>query len=275
VIHSLNTLQIIGHEREMLEPLFAAFIAMYPAVRHLKLSGASSFSQICADYLTSLAYIETLVFDYDAQIGRPEPIMHLPSLLSLSAVGECSLQHFELPNLLGLTLVITEHPGLFGKVAFLCLRQLTLLSQGLVLDLCLEPSKFPELRNLTIDASGFRWHLLSLPKLVSITLSSSWWDRRCSTLLCVELLYHPEYCPALRQIWFGTPVEWDILFLMLERRNHETGYVSMIDIVSLPYIPFILRKPLGLLLEGRRAERPSNLELSFAGVLELVCDSTM
>jgi len=62
---------------------------------------------------------------------------------------------------------------------------------------------------------------------------------------------------------------------MLERRNQGTKYVSRINEVSLPFVPFILRKPLALLLDGQGAERPSNLELSFEAARELVCDPTM
>jgi hypothetical protein len=157
-----------------------------------------------------------------------------------------------------------------------CLHKLMIIGQSSHLDLYLEPSDYAELRTLSFShVQLLQWKLSLLPKLVSITLDISLWDQHDGTLLCVALLYHPDYCPALRQIWFSQLVEWDILFLMLERRNQRTKYVSRIDVVDLPFVPFILHKPLALLLEGKSAERPSNLELSFEGACELACDATM
>jgi hypothetical protein len=274
IIHDLNILEVSGPEGGTFHPLFTAFITMYPSVRHVALYRFSTFPQVCAAYIASLAYIETLNFTYGTDPTSLQPIVHLPSLQSLIAWGHHTLEYFELPNLLTLDLVFLQDSTRLNMVRFPCLRKLT-IRQSSDLDLHLKPSDYPELRMLTIIHQNFRWELSSLPKLVSITLDSSVSNQHSGTLLCAALLFRPEYCPALQQISFSQPVEWEMLFLMLERRNRGTEYVSRIDVVDLPFIPFMLRRPLRLLLEGRSAERPSNLELSFEGARELVCDCTM
>jgi hypothetical protein len=274
-IHGLNTLHIEGRIGGALDSLCVAFITMYPSVRHVAFQGVSKVSSICASYLASLAHIKTLHFGYGTDFTSPQPIVHLTSLLSLSTRSPDPLQYFKLPNLLELTLVLPPGSTRIDIVCFPCLRRLTIYSRFSDPKLHLEPSDYPELRSLIISHSRLRWQLSSLPKLVSITLDSSVLGMHNGTLLCAALLYRPEYCPALQQISFSKPVEWVVLFLMLERRNRTTEYVTRINTVNLPLIPFILRKPLGLLLEGRSAERPSNLELSFETARELVCDATV
>jgi hypothetical protein len=90
--------------------------------------------------------------------------------------------------------------------------------------------------------------------------------------LCVEILYYPEHLPSLQRLHFHSFVEWDILDFMLERRNFGVRNVKRICQVTLPFVPSELRPSFRLLLEGERAERPSNLELSLDTTREVLCD---
>lgn len=58
-------------------------------------------------------------------------------------------------------------------------------------------------------------------------------------------------------------MEWDILFLMLERRSTLTNDISRIQRVTLPFVPVEFRSYLSALLLGekRRPPRPINLSL--------------
>ena len=77
-------------------------------------------------------------------------------------------------------------------------------------------------------------------------------------------MYYPESCPFLRQIQLNDFVEWDILFLMLERRNFGLVGIQRIQTLTLPFVPFEYCQYLSCLLEGRLEplEKPSSLEVT-------------
>ena len=152
VIHRLNTLHIIGRMEEVLDSLCMAFTTMYPSVRDVGFVAVSRVSSICAAYLASLTSIETLHLYYGTEITPPQPILHLPSLQSLSALGHHALQYFKLPNLLALTIQFTRGGSTrFDTVCPPSLRKLTINCQALELELYLEPSDYPELRTLILS----------------------------------------------------------------------------------------------------------------------------
>ena len=89
-------------------------------------------------------------------------------------------------------------------------------------------------------------------------------------------IYHPECCPSLREIHFGDFVEWDILFLMLERRNLGDKRIARIGQVTLPFVPYPFRGPLENVLNGKCEKKPSEyLPLSLEETREVLFESTM
>ncbi|PVF94698.1 hypothetical protein CPB86DRAFT_685872, partial [Serendipita vermifera] len=92
-----------------------------------------------------------------------------------------------------------------------------------------------------------------------------------------ELAYRPESYPSLEDIALKECPEWDILMIMLERRNLLTGpSIQPIQKLRLPskfprYIFRIVRD----LLRCKWAVRPSNKELSMAGNAEIILDLSL
>ena len=86
---------------------------------------------------------------------------------------------------------------------------------------------------------------------------------------------NPVDVPALDEIEFEWPPEWDILFIMMERRL-ALSVDGVIPISQLTFIrcapPEQMRVPLVNLLRGYIAPRPSNFELSIQGNMLLVLD---
>ncbi|KIM27336.1 hypothetical protein M408DRAFT_169099 [Serendipita vermifera MAFF 305830] len=87
------------------------------------------------------------------------------------------------------------------------------------------------------------------------------------TMFCYQLLCEPDCCPSLEEVhFFGYPPEWDILLIMLERRNFlTTSAVSRIKRLRLPFITEELCDPVVSLLRGMFVNRPSNNELVLGG----------
>jgi len=90
-----------------------------------------------------------------------------------------------------------------------------------------------------------------------------------------EIIYEPTSYPFLQELHFDVVVEYDLPFLMLERRNYGNRYAKRIRKVGLLFVPFFLRNRLSLLLEGSPTERPSNIELSIESTREIICDSSV
>ena len=112
----------------------------------------------------------------------------------------------------------------------------------------------------------------SLPCLRKLSIRVAHSLDHSATMLCLSFLYYPEHCPLLEEIKMNGFPEWDVLVLMLERRNFRTDGTWRIGTVKLPVIPPVLREPLSLLLEGKYARRPSNEEISTEAFREVMCN---
>ncbi|KAG8867257.1 hypothetical protein FRC20_006235 [Serendipita sp. 405] len=116
------------------------------------------------------------------------------------------------------------------------------------------PSSFSTLVNLAVSiVFPVRLQLGLLPLLESISLSDSLAMTWVSDIL-EQILITPKICPKLHMITTqGLLVEWDILLLMLLRRNFLHGQtVSKIQGLGFPYwLPPSLLQPISQLLRGR------------------------
>jgi hypothetical protein len=92
-----------------------------------------------------------------------------------------------------------------------------------------------------------------------------------------DIACRPDSYPSLEEIRLSECPEWDILMIMLERRNLMTRpNVKRIRKISfLTICPFEIRRIIRTLLQGKWPERPSNWELSMAGNAEIMQDKEM
>ncbi|KIM22590.1 hypothetical protein M408DRAFT_28572 [Serendipita vermifera MAFF 305830] len=139
----------------------------------------------------------------------------------------------------------------------------------------LSPIVLPEIKRLSFVFHNVRWTLTSLPVLTSIHLAYTSGMNFQGNMLCVKLIYHPEMCPSLREIDFGDFVEWDLLLIILKRRNLGRKDVARIEKISI-FVPFAFRQSLLDPLLGREQQNgPSNTALSLEETRELICDPSI
>ncbi|KAG8868401.1 hypothetical protein FRC20_003456 [Serendipita sp. 405] len=135
--------------------------------------------------------------------------------------------------------------------------------------------QFPKLSSLHWDSSEVVWDVSSLEalKLVSFQDDSS----QSASDFCAHLILRPCDFPALEELKFYKVPEWDLLFLMLERRNFlQDQAISKITMVTLSTtVGAILKGPLTSLLRGEFTNRLSNRDLSIVGLGEIYFDETL
>lgn len=148
------------------------------------------------------------------------------------------------------------------------------------LNICLPVNRFPALTHLSIH---FKLPYLAHPKNDTITVNSFPYlssitilikgtptPTPYATMFCFQLLCQLECCPSLSEINFiNSPPEWDILFLMLERRNFLESSGSRSPFAEALHIP------LALILGGTFSERPSNEDLLLGGAREHFLDEKL
>jgi hypothetical protein len=97
-----------------------------------------------------------------------------------------------------------------------------------------------------------------------------------STTLCHYLAQYPYSCPELDDLELHAIPEWDIFFIMLERRNLSKYPVSPLRWIRLPdRCPRYLLAPIRQLLRHVSPLRPSYYELSSHTAQKAVQDPNM
>jgi hypothetical protein len=257
--------------------LFSAFQALYPSVVNLCLRG-HTWPFFASSYLQSLRALKTLTLELeDSEYNPPEMSINLQSLQYLEIYGPAYFDSLHVPNLLKLML---ESPDLDMWP--------TLLSHPRIRSLTLAITSYLRTQAFSLDCTELRdlslynippratWGLLSLSNVVSITLTSGVGGVNPSNnQLCLALLCNPERLPSLQQLDFSRCVDWDVLFLMLQRRNIGKYEVQRIDTVTLPFIPFALQQPLARILAAESVELPPLVSLSLEATREVMFDSTV
>jgi hypothetical protein len=146
----------------------------------------------------------------------------------------------------------------------------------------LDVTLWPSLEVLEVRSNWIDWNLGSLQHLRSITFNEC--DKtlpkaveenadRLIKLLATE----SNSCPLLERIHFSQFPEWDLLFILLRRRNILNGpHVTPISFLSFPSkAPFFIIKPLRQLLKGMYPDIPPLRDLSLAGNVEIMLDREM
>jgi hypothetical protein len=124
-----------------------------------------------------------------------------------------------------------------------------------------EFDEWKQIRSLDIQNSitNLSFDKFSLPHLRRFVLGE-FFD---STDLCHHLALHPHSCPMLKNLELHSTPEWDILFIMLERRNLSQYPVVPLAQIALPDIcARYLRRPIHQVMRGLVPVRPSYYDLS-------------
>jgi F-box-like len=261
-----------------LRNLFSAFQTLCPFVEELHFYGNTwPFS---SSYLQSLRVLKSLHLKFtDSKYNPSERSINLPSLQYLRIEGPAHLGSLHMPNLLSLSLDLPNPEAWPTHFSHPHIRRLTIISNGSTQNIEVLSLDCTDLLHLHLQDIPCRatWGHLSLSNVVSITLTSAFDGivNPSGNQLCLALLCNPERLPSLQQLLFGVSVDWDVLFLMLQRRNFGKNRVKRVDTVSLPFTPFALHRALTCLLAGEIVELPSLAFLSLEATREVMFDSTV
>ncbi|CAG7849536.1 SubName: Full=Uncharacterized protein {ECO:0000313/EMBL:CCA75155.1} [Serendipita indica DSM 11827] len=228
--------------------LIASFCRYRPPLKWLSVSGKTRISAWKFD-LRSLECLRDLALDF------PElPVTEIPNVESFSVVASVGqFRYWRSASVLHLRCGITvQEPD----------------QPFFTLDSCC----WPNIESLTIEDR----HLRPDPQLdVRLNLSNL---RQIMLYpgdeagICHELAMHPQGVPRLEEIRLIPPPEWDILFIMIERRL-ALSVKGLTPISQLTFgcaPPEEIRVPLVSLLKGHITRRLSNYELSVQGNILLV-----
>lgn len=145
-------------------------------------------------------------------------------------------------------------------------------------EIVLTPGTFQHLTYIFAQ-STMNWRIADLLSLQIIKLHgySQGEQSRVSDFL-VQLIQNPYICPKLNEIGFLEAPEWDLLFIMLERRNFlplksRVSPISTITLYSLPSPVLLI--PLAELLNCRFVAVPSYRQLSLLVLIGSYFDKSM
>lgn len=194
------------------------------------------------------------------------------------------------PNSIGI--LKTDHLFIHDAAIFDYIRMegiisLTLMGHSELWPSLHEHARSKEWRNLTkmsLQATATNWEGISLPHLTTVDFGGTLGRDQLThglTALCQEIAISPQNFPSLEKLTSNGFPEWDILFIMLERRNVFVPSDRRKDISKIKclrfhaQLPISVLKPLTALLGGRLTPRPSNHQLSLAGIAETLLDPNM
>jgi F-box-like len=260
-----------GDINQACDNLFHCLVDMMPHVEEFNLQG-KGYRDAAVAYIQSLRKLRSLHFSPGtAEVDRPRLSLSFEQLESVSWYGH-------LPS-----------GGLFDLAQSSILRKLDLwpviffsvgreqwsseAHPGLSLRSRTLSTPFPSLRALSLVVEiPVAWDLGFFPTLERIELSG-----HPSAILAgdffEELLLQPGSCPSLEEVGIrGHYVEWDLLILMLERRNLVTkpGITRIRTIQVASDLSYKLLRPLSTLLRGKYPHRDSIDEFSSTAIGKII-----
>ncbi|KAG8799106.1 hypothetical protein FRC20_006236 [Serendipita sp. 405] len=237
VSRSLNQLHIINHSGLDLGPIVEIVIATMPYLQDVNVYSNLPMGEVEIRHLGQLKDLWKLrIYWVNGSIQVKDPVYfdHLEDLeyFTVGPEDHDFMQFAKLRSLLTLTETGAES---FPEW----------IPQVYPASYAVPPSSFNTLVELSISiACPVRLQLELLPSLEEMTLGAALIGTWAGDIL-EQIIITPKICPKLHMITIkGMTVEWDILFLMLLRRNtlHDQ-IVSKIQRIRFPNWP-----PLGLLL---------------------------
>jgi hypothetical protein len=129
------------------------------------------------------------------------------------------------------------------------------------------------LEELTVPIDFIGNSHTSFPHLIEISLKGVL--RYDLTGFCANLALYPNFCPALEVLYMDQCPEWDIFFIMLERRlAWSINEIKPLKSITIPHrTPSNLLRHICDILQGRFSDRPSNFDLSILATLEVILDN--
>jgi hypothetical protein len=235
---------------------FATLTTWAPSVKKLRVWTCTSRPS-CVLYAESLQYLEDLfIRSWVGEISEPARDVKLPALKELDFVGyDLLFSRLVCPSLSKVKTELSENSSNTFKINDVLLAK---------------PDPWRSLRNIELEEFKYVWWGVSLPNLEIITI-----DYPLQLLQMLAL--HPKEYPTLNHIKMRNLPNWDVLFILLERRNFQPDEgVSMIGTLSLPSLPSpAILVPLTHRLKGHYSQRPSNFELSIDSIGPLSLDIDM
>ncbi|CCA76915.1 hypothetical protein PIIN_10898 [Serendipita indica DSM 11827] len=131
---------------------------------------------------------------------------------------------------------------------------------------------WPSLRSLRLSMDSTPT-LCGLDSLRQLSL----WSQSLVSTMILYLAMHPSELPLLDTLGLYACPEWDILFIMLEKRllTQTYGIKPLENLIFDRAILATIKNSLASLLAGHILPRPSNYELSMQGNLDIFLDTNM
>lgn len=261
--------------KQALDQLFHSFIAIMPAIEELQIMG-ETFGTTALNYIQSLCKLETITFATDLAGYDGYPLVlstdrlesvswygNIPpdgiidffkssTLQKLSFTPNAPVMSYSYPHFEPNSVIFPR-----CRATFNILSSLKALTLAIDYRLVLELNSFPKLK--TLELTGHP----------SAVLAGDLFE---------EIALQPDTCPTLEEICLrGLYVEWDLLILMLERRNLATKpETSRIKSIKLDCEPgYRLLRPITELLGGKYPHRDPLKEYSTIAVGKVIWDSTL
>jgi hypothetical protein len=217
-------------------------------------------------YIQSLKKLSSLTASRSNRSSYSSSQIELPSVKSLDFTGRTSIfSAFSYPEAADLSLVNSEDytGGDFVSVYESFDRH---------------PGTWHNLTSVEFGTQKENWTDLSLPRMKTMTMGGmSQKGLYLSPSILVALASKPDLFPSLSHLQLRWFPPWDILFIMLERRNFSTDSESTpITTLSFPSSPApVVLRPLVSRLRRRLSKRPSNFDLSLQSIADAYFDAKL
>lgn len=166
----------------------------------------------------------------------------------------------------------------FPNIRYLSLNEAMDMWDRIDEPLTFYPGTWSNLVSLDVAGHKVDWCDMSLPSVEKIVVGAySPSEKKPDNSLITDLASRLDILPSLNHIGFRFIPEFDLLFIMLERRNFGTNTgITPIATISLPsrLIDPIL-KPLTSRLGKKLTKRPSNFDLSSTSIASAFFDHNL
>ncbi|KIM26200.1 hypothetical protein M408DRAFT_10036 [Serendipita vermifera MAFF 305830] len=153
-------------------------------------------------------------------------------------------------------------------------------------ELVLDPLRWPDMETLTVSrrlemvwSTGIFRHLSSISVYNSVQVLN-WkdpWTPKNVTMICRDIALYLDHFPSLRKLRLEVCPEWDILLILLVRRNIRStpGIPAITTLEISTRCPPLLIECFKAVIQGIPTTLPTYYELSLAGTLEIARDPSV
>ncbi|CAG7851506.1 SubName: Full=Uncharacterized protein {ECO:0000313/EMBL:CCA70116.1} [Serendipita indica DSM 11827] len=236
-----------------------AFIRRGCYIHHLYIAGFPNY-MVSSQSLKGLDHLRSLkLSDSKIQIDDPQPL-EFPLLGTLGI--ECPIS----------TLWLFNNPSV-RRLQFSIDADEWSPSHNLPL-LILSDEQWPNLKSLSISLLTRRYAILTVQLRLSNLHELIASGDALVAGICYNMALYPESLPLLQDLRLWTAPEWDILFILLERRNFVRlqGVRPIKRITLYRLIPEHMQLAISMLLGGYIVTRPPTYELSRQAISKILID---